>query len=178
MTVMIALVRGINVGGHNKLSMADLREAVSSCGYDTVETYIQSGNVLFETEGSDVEQAAGDVADAIAAASGLSVAVTVRTRDHLAAVIAGNPFVADDDEPTHHHVLFRTGTGAPELDDVADSFAPERAAAHDRDVYLHLPSGIGRSALATALGKRRDLDGTVRNWRTTNKLLELADARS
>jgi uncharacterized protein (DUF1697 family) len=178
MKTFIALFRGINVGGHNKLPMADLRAAVSACGYEAVETYIQSGNVVFQAGPSGaVADVADDIADAIEAAHGLSVPVTVRTRDELAALVADNPFLDGDDDPKHHHVLFRLAAGEPVLGDLADSFEPECAAAHRRDVYLHLPSGIGRSPLAVALGRRSDLDGTVRNWRTTNKLLELADGR-
>jgi len=177
MAVMIALLRGINVGGHNKLPMADLRTAVAACGFEAVETYIQSGNVVFDgPPDPDVDAVADEIARTIESLHGPAVAVTVRTRADLVALIADNPFVADDDDPTHHHVLFRLADDPPMLGDLTDSFDPERAAAHARDVYLHLPGGIGRSPLATALGKRPGLDGTVRNWRTTNKLLEMADA--
>lgn len=179
MTVMIALLRGINVGGHNTLAMADLRSVVEGCGLRDVETYIQSGNVVCSADtlhGDDPDGIAAEISSAISASTGLSVPVTVRTRDDFAALATGNPFLTEDDDTSHHFLLFRLDTAAIGDDDLAEfaGFAPERVSAAGRDVYLHLPGGMGRSRLATAIARRPRLDGTIRNWRTVGKLLRMA----
>jgi uncharacterized protein (DUF1697 family) len=178
MTVMVALLRGINVGGHSKLLMADLRAMVAGCGLHDVETYIQSGNVVCTAD--DLPETVGDrIASAIHSSVGLSVPVTVRTRDELAALADGNEFLAGDDDPAHHHLLFRldaTPVGGTVLDELA-AFAPERVTTAGRDVYLHLPDGMAASKVSTVVARRPELEGTVRNWRTVGKLLDIASAR-
>jgi uncharacterized protein (DUF1697 family) len=178
MTVMVALLRGINVGGHNKLLMADLRAMVAGCGLHDVETYIQSGNVVCTAD--DLPETVGDrIASAIHLSAGMSVPVTVRTRDELAALANGNQFLVCDDDPAHHHLLFRldaTPVGGTALDEFA-AFAPEQVAAAGRDVYLHLPDGMAASRLSTVVARRPALEGTIRNWRTVGKLLDITNAR-
>ncbi len=179
MGVMIALVRGINVGGKSKLAMADLRRiAEQECGFGDVSTYIQSGNVVFTTTRS-ADAAAVTLRDALVTAPGVSPAVIVRTRAQFDDVIEANPFLADriargpTADPNHLHVVFMSSTATIDL----DSYLPEAAVARGSEIYLHLPSGVGRSKLALALTKGRNAsakDGTMRNWRTVTKLAEMA----
>jgi uncharacterized protein (DUF1697 family) len=176
MTVMVALLRGVNVGGRTSLKMADLRRVAEDLGYEDVSTYIQSGNLLLSTS-DPAAQVADDLASAIAASSSVAPAVMVRTRTQLAKVVAGNPFLAQGADPAHLHVTFTDGPareGLARIDLAA--YAPEDAAAAGDTLYLHLPNGIGRSKLASDLAKHKGTVGTTRNWRTTTKLLELAEA--
>jgi uncharacterized protein (DUF1697 family) len=172
---MIALLRGVNVGGRAKLAMSDLRAAAESCGFERVQTYVQSGNVVFRTSVRSTAKVAAQLAAAIDATTDVSPAVFVRTRDELAAVVTGNPYAARTDDPTHLHVVFDEGTD-PVLGRLdLSSYAPEEATAVGRELFLYLPGGIGRSKLAADLARRKGAQGTARNWRTVTTLLDLAD---
>jgi uncharacterized protein (DUF1697 family) len=175
MAVMVALLRGVNVGGRTTLPMAELRRVAADLGYGDVATYIQSGNLVLRTSDSaaTVER---ELARAVAALGGVAPAVMVRTRSQLAKLIAGNPFVKRGEDPAVCHLAFGQKSAAGALRPVdLDSYAPEEAMASGKDLYLFLPGGVGRSKLAAALAKNKDAVGTVRNWRTVTKLLELAD---
>jgi len=173
MAVMVALLRGINVGGKTTLSMAKLRELAEELGYDGVATYIQSGNLVLRTSGaaSKVEK---DLAAAVAALGGVQPAVIVRTRAQLQKVVDGNPFVRRGEDEKACHVVFGAQTAKPRLDLAA--YAPEEAIASGKDLYLFLPNGMGRSKLAADLAKDKAAVGTARSWRTVTKLLEMVDA--
>ena len=168
MPVMVALLRGVNVGGKTTLAMADLRRVATDLGYQDVSTYIQSGNLLLRASARPA-RVARDLAAGIAALGGVEPDVLVRTRTQLAALVTGNPFVERGEDPARCHVLF-TESGPPTPLDVQP---PEEAMASGSDVYLFLPNGVGRSPLAKELTKARA--GTVRSWRTVTKLLDLAD---
>lgn len=186
MPTYVALLRGINVGGRNKVSMADLREVVTSLGHSEVTTYIQSGNIVFSsTKKTAMSTLAGDLERAIEKALGVRPRVVVLTRDELAAVIDANPY-PDEPNPKAIHAIFLAD--APESD-TADRIAEvERRAATKggrdqvrlvgRTVYLHTPDGFGRSELAALLlrgdGKSIGASATARNWATVTKLLELS----
>ncbi|MCM0641122.1 DUF1697 domain-containing protein [Cellulomonas wangsupingiae] len=174
MTVMVALLRGVNVGGAGKVPMADLRRVVADAGYGDVRTYVNSGNVLLSTDGTDTEQVAATLRAACAEAFEAGPDVIVRTRDELRGVVDGNPFLGRDDDPTHHHVVFLAGTAPARVPDV-EVTAPEDLAVAGREVYLYLPGGIGRSPLAARLARRPGPGGTARNWRTVTTLLRMAD---
>ncbi|MFC8192992.1 DUF1697 domain-containing protein [Cellulomonas sp. NPDC057328] len=176
-TVMVALLRGVNVGASTKVPMADLRRVVAGCGYGDVRTYVNSGNVVLTADDPDPDAVADRLRAACAEAFPVRPDVVVRTRDELHAVVAANPFLDRDDDPTHHHVVFLPGHDrpvAPDLDVAA--FHPEDLALGAREVYLYLPFGMGRSALATRLAARKGERGTARNWRTVTTLASLADA--
>jgi uncharacterized protein (DUF1697 family) len=172
---MVVLLRGVNVGGTTTLPMADLRAIATDLGYEDVATYIQSGNLVLSTPRA-AATVVTELEAALAERSGPSPSVLVRTRRQLARVAAGNPFLADDADPTHLHVMFCRGPASKVAGGVdVGSFAPEEARAIGNELYLHLPNGMGRSKLAVALGKRKDGVGTVRNWRTVGKVLALAE---
>jgi uncharacterized protein (DUF1697 family) len=176
MTIYVALLRGINVGGKGALPMKALREMAEGCGFADVATYIQSGNVVFRSS-----EGAGAVARAlraaIAAAGGVDPAIAVRTRAQLAKVVAANPYVDRSDDDKQLHVTFAVEGARFSADPTIDlaAFAPEEVTIRPREVYLFLPGGIGRSKLAVELSKRKPADGTTRNWRTTTRLLAMAD---
>jgi len=171
MTVFVALLRGVNVGGRASLAMADLRAIAEECGFIDVRTYVQSGNVVFR--GGGAAQAAGaTLRSAIAAVTALDPALAVRTARQLDAVTGACPF----DDTGNVHVTFQVDGALPPAPSVdADAFAPEAFAVVGRETYLYLPNGMGRSKLTQALNKgRAGADGTTRNWRTVTKLAELA----
>jgi uncharacterized protein (DUF1697 family) len=177
----VALLRGINVGGRNRVAMADLRDVVESCGHTDGTTYIASGNVVFTARGEDDPATlAAELERAIAARLPVRPAVVVLSRAELADVVAANPY-PDETDPRHLHAVFH----AAPLDaaGVAAVAAAERAAREKgsrdeatvvgRVVYLRTPDGLGRSELAVQLGRGGRTDGTARNWATVTKLLEL-----
>ena len=175
MTRAVALLRGINVGGKRKVSMADLRTALEDEGYQDVETYVQSGNVVFTAPGRHTSRRLeDDLERCVAGATGFDdVAVVVRTASELARVVEANPY--DEPDGTKLHVFFLKEPPAKGATDGinAKKFAPEAFAVHGKEVYLHLPNGIGRSKLAIAL-KVLDVPLTARNWKTVTTLLEMA----
>lgn len=173
MTVFVALLRGINVGGAGKLAMADLRRIATGCGFEDVRTYVQSGNVVFRANGSRAA-VAKSLRAAIAAETPVDPAIAIRTADQLAKVVDGCPF----DDTANVHVTFLVegaSSSRPHVD--PDQFEPERYAIRGSEVYLYLPNGMGRSKLAQALSKgKAAADGTTRNWRTVTTLLEMGRA--
>jgi uncharacterized protein (DUF1697 family) len=177
--VLIALLRGINVGGRNRLPMGELRRLMETLGHGNVRTHIQSGNVVFETDISDREQIAGVLSDAIEKAHGLSVPVVIRDVDELTAALARHPFRADEPDGSRLAVSFMaTAPGQEAVASLeADRFLPDRFAVDGTDLYLHFPNGMGTSKmLPTYFDRRLGRPGTVRNLNTIEKLITLATA--
>ena len=187
MPTHVALLRGINLGGHKKVAMADLRELVTSLGHADVATYIQSGNVVFSTGQSDNAELAAALEEAIAGTLGVTSRVVVLSRDELAQVSRDNPY---PDEPNHRavHAIFLSGQPGPEVAErvaaaqalVAEQGSRDTARVIGRTIYLHTPDGYGRSDLAAALvkiGQKKtdEVSGTARNWATVSKLLAMCD---
>jgi uncharacterized protein (DUF1697 family) len=189
----VALLRGINVGGRNKIPMADLREVVTSLGHTGVTTYIQSGNVLFSTADTDNAKLAAALEPAIEDRFGIWSSVVVLSRDELAQVLAANPY-PDEPNPRMVHVVFLNAE--PPADLLARLSAAESAVAAkgSRDtvqaagqaLFLHTPDGYGTSELAQAVlkmisppakGKKHGLAATARNWATSTKLLALCEEK-
>lgn len=160
----VALLRGINVGGNRIIKMADLRAIFEAAGARDVETYIQSGNVVF---GHDRPTAAR-FEKQIAKATGFDVPVVLRTAAEWAAL--AHPY----DTGEHVHVFFLPA--APAAVKVVAA-APEAYAVRGRDVFLYLPNGIGRSKLAGALMKALPA-ATARNWRTVEQLTAMVTVHS
>lgn len=176
MPAYIALLRGINVGGRHGLKMEALREVIEAAGATKVETYIQSGNAVFTHPARTAGPLAATLATAITKAAGFAVPVVLRTRAELAAVVAENPYpgVAHD----KLHVLFTGARIAPAGFGAIDAgaFAPETWSLAAREVYLHLPGGMGASKLAVRVS-RLLAEATARNWRTVETLARMAAER-
>ncbi|MFJ9852021.1 DUF1697 domain-containing protein [Streptomyces sp. NPDC101150] len=180
MSRQIALLRGINVGGHNRFPKATQLELAQALGFQDVSVLLQTGNIVFADPGTPPAETARMVHNRIAADLGLTVPVVVRTRDELAAAIAANPFPQATPEPKSLHVTFLSAVPADTsrlhaLD--AAAFAPDRFRLTGRELYLWCPNGIGRSKLADAVSRAPlGVTATTRNWNTVTKLLALADA--
>ena len=108
-TPWIALLRGVNVGGHRKLPMADLRRHMEALGHTSVQTYIQSGNAVFKAALEDPAQAARQIEAALLAGAGIETTVAIRSRAQLAAIITEHPFLGRDVDPKQLHVSFCVG---------------------------------------------------------------------
>jgi uncharacterized protein (DUF1697 family) len=166
---MAALLRGINIGPNKRISMPTLRKLVESLGYTDVETYLQSGNVVFTPKGKG--DPAARLSAAIAKETGHDVAVLVRSAKDLAKVIEANPYPVSD--PTKVVVVFmedEVELGQLGLGDLGP-YLPDELTAHGRELYVSVPNGQGRSKLMEALVKRRlPTTITVRNWRTVEAL--------
>ncbi|MEO8696268.1 MAG: DUF1697 domain-containing protein [Acidimicrobiales bacterium] len=177
MTRFVALLRAVNVGGKNQISMAKLRTVLESLGYSDVTTYIQSGNIVFNGKERTTAAVLPKIEAAIALEFGLKIDVVMRTAKEWAAAIEGNPFLRRVSDRTKLHVAFLNQAPDRARLDTLDPkrFVPDEFAVGGREVYLHCPEGLGRSKLAVAIGpKLAPGPATVRNWNTVTKLAELA----
>jgi uncharacterized protein (DUF1697 family) len=166
----IALLRGVNVGGNKKVPMARLREVMEELGFKDVQTYVQSGNVVF----SGPKRSEKHLESALEQAFGFPVPVVLRTRDELAKVVRANPFRKVAKDPAKYIVVFCAEKAKVGLK--AADYAPEQFTVRGSEVYLWLPSGMAGSELAKLLAaKPIGTKSTARNWRTVEKLLALAD---
>jgi len=186
----LALLRGINVGGRNKVPMAELREVVTSLGHTGVTTYIQSGNVLFTTQDTDTAKLASALEAAIADAFGIAASVVVLSRDELARILSDNPYL-EEPNPRFVHVVFLNAELPPDLLDRITAAESAAAAQGSRDtvtaagdaLFLHTPDGYGTSELAQVLFRiigtpgKKGIAATARNWATATKLLSLCEEK-
>jgi uncharacterized protein (DUF1697 family) len=175
----VVLLRGINLAGHNRVSMPRLREVLSASGYDDVETYVQSGNVVLDSRSTEKAVAAG-VHQQMSEALGLNIAVIVRSRPQLAEVAANNPFLRPDVDPGRQlHVAFLGSAPSRAAMAALDPHRapPDELHARGREVYVWAPNGIGRSKALDGLDRILGTQTSVRNWRTVTSLLEMASAR-
>lgn len=183
MSRYLALLRGINVGGRNKVTMTDLRDLAAALGHTQVATYIQSGNLLFTSTSDDAIRVADELEAAILARLGVRSPVVVLSGGDLAQVIAGNPFPDETSSSCLHAIFRREAIGADDIAAVASAVARVRAAGSSDDaavvgrtLFLRTPGGLGRSELAAALARSRvQTAGTARNWATVTKLMRLLD---
>jgi uncharacterized protein (DUF1697 family) len=177
----LALLRGINVGGHNKVAMADLRDIATALGHADVATYIQSGNLLFTCSKADQASLADALEAEISGRLGVRPAVVVISAPDLARVIADNPFPAAANPRFLHAVFRRDPVNQDGIAAVAaavrrsrESGSNDDAVIIGRTMYLHTPDGLGRSELAAQLARSSvQTAGTARNWATVTKLMAM-----
>jgi uncharacterized protein (DUF1697 family) len=176
MNTFVALFRGINVGGHNKLPMGELKKVLDALGLRKIETYIQSGNVVFESEEADVPALSGRICEAVSRSHGFAPKVLLLRADEIEGVIASNPYPEAESEPKSLHVFFLEedmhNPDLEKLDEVKKE--SERYALLGRAFYLHAPEGIGRSKLAERVEKALGVAVTARNWRSVTKIMAMA----
>jgi uncharacterized protein (DUF1697 family) len=172
----MALLRGINVGGKNIVPMDDLAALFAEAGCSAVRTYIQSGNVVFQARADLARGLPARIAKRIEDHLGIRAPVILRSADALAQAVRDNPFLAEGADVSALHVMFL----ADEPDRAAiarldPARSPgDRFAVLGREVFLHLPNGVGRSKLTNDYFDRTlGTSSTIRNWRTVSKLLEM-----
>lgn len=174
----MALLRGINVGGHNKIKMDDLRKMCESLGYESVTTYIQSGNIIFQSN-RNAETIINQMEKEIENLFGFSVTVVLRSYDEFMNMINNSPFNLDNlKEGESLHVSFLSE--APEMEKVQKLEDFDRGVdvyyIYGKDLYLYLRQSIRHSKLAFQLSKL-GVSATVRNWNTVMKLASLANEK-
>jgi uncharacterized protein (DUF1697 family) len=170
MTVYIALLRAVNVGGTGKLPMATLKTICGELGFEKVETYIASGNVVFESRMAPAG-VKNKLEKALADYAGKPVGVALRTAAELQAVLRANPFPKA--EPKFTAVIFLDSNPPRDALKHATGIADEEIRLGEREIYAHYPSGMGRSKLKIPVAK----SGTARNINTVTALAEMAAKR-
>jgi uncharacterized protein (DUF1697 family) len=172
----VALLRGINIGPRNRIAMPALREALEEAGFEDVRTHLQSGNVVLESR-AKTETVRRKVEAVIAEHFGLEIAVVVRTKAELAAIVKRNPLAKIATEPKRYQVTFLSKKLSTKIaKELEESAAPdERLVVAGREVYAWHPQTIARSKLWSKLaGKSLGVTATSRNWATVVALFELA----
>ncbi len=176
MKTYIALFRGINVGGKNVLPMQELIAILDGLGAKNVNTYIQSGNAVFQIEEHDISQFSHKITVEIKQHKGFEPCVLLLGLEGLEKAIEENPFPEAEANPKTLHLGFlASAPDNPDMKKIAAlKTASERFYLSDRVFYLHAPEGVGRSKLAAGVEKLLGVPMTDRNWRTVCKIWEMA----
>ena len=173
----IVLLRGINIGSRNRISMPKLRDVLEGAGFGDVRTYLQSGNVVLSSaKKPDVVR--GECERLVSNELGLDLDVVVRTRAELTKVVERNPLGTVATDPKRYQVTFLAAkpSAGVEAKLAAAAAEQERFEVAGREIYAWHPAGVARSKLwALLAGKQLGIVGTSRNWTTVTKLLELAN---
>ena len=179
MTRCVSLFRGINVGGNQLVRMEALKGLHTSLGLGDVQTYIQSGNVVFTSDDADVAQIQKNIEDGFAQTFGFSVKVMVRTANQLNAIIGNNPF---QDQPMRESnriiaLFLESYPVSTALEDIQKTYnGPEEIHIIGKEAFIYYPEGQGRSKLTNVfLEKKMKTAGTARNWNTVLKLQQLLE---
>ena len=183
MPVLISMLRGVNVGGHNKVKMDALRSLYESLKLEDPRTYVQSGNVIFRTRLQTNEKHSAALARKIQAAIerkfGFRPDVILRTADELRSAIASSPFAKRPDlEPGKILVTFLAGDPGPDAHTRLLSLKshPEELHLLRRELYIYFPDGAGKSKLPwSTIAKLLDTTGTARNWNSVTQMLAIAE---
>jgi len=174
----VALLRGINVGGKNKLPMKDLTAMFVEAGCRNVRTYIQSGNVVFETAAGAAARLPGTIENRIEKQFGFRPPVILRTAKQLRAVVDNNPFLKAGAAPETLHVMFLADKPTKARVETLDPHRspPDEFIVQGQEIYLRLPNGAGNSKLTNAyFDSKLATISTSRNWRTVNTLLGMME---
>jgi uncharacterized protein (DUF1697 family) len=176
MPTYIALIRGINVGGHKKIRMADVKTLCEGLGLDDVRTHLQSGNVVFRTTKTDRARLAKDLEKALA----MDARVILRSAEEIRKVVAANPMAGEAERnPSAFIVVFLDEKpSAKAMQALRDAYSgPELMQLHGAELYILYGEGMGRSKLTNALIERKlGVAGTARNWNTVKKLVEMSES--
>jgi uncharacterized protein (DUF1697 family) len=179
MTVVVSLLRGVNVGGHHLIKMERLKALYDSLELKEAKTLLQSGNVVFRTKERNLVQLATRIEDAIEESFQFRPAVIIRTAAEMRSAIAQNPFAGRTAiDPSKLLVTFLSDHPSAEIRErlLAIETAPEEVRLVGREMYIYFPGGMGRSKLPLAsIGRMLKTPGTGRNWNTVTKLLEIAE---
>jgi uncharacterized protein (DUF1697 family) len=175
MATCIAFLRGINVGGRNRLPMKELVQLFEQIGIHGARTYIQSGNIAFRCTRPKRAEIAHRIASAIQQHHGFEPKVHVLTIQELEHAVAANPYMDARRDPTSLHLWFlKEAPANPDLEGLQRlQNGSERFKLDKKVFYLHAPDGIGQSKLASNVETCLGTDATERNWQTVTKTLEM-----
>ena len=173
----LALFSGINVGGNRIVKMADLRAFFEALGFTGVESYVQSGNVVFRSAKGEADTLANDIEKAFEARWGFHSRIMVRDADWLRGMVGANPYpdLVDEPKKLHLFVLEREPTDE-EANRLSDKCkGPEEFTVRGDAFYLKAPNGLGKSEFVGLIPRTLKVPCTARNWRTVLALLEMAE---
>lgn len=178
MSVFISLLRGINVGGQKKITMEGLRALYTRLGFTAVQTYVQSGNVVFQADQEDGTKLAKQIEAQIREVYGFEVAVFIRLPEDFQRILGNNPFLTGrQEDPTRLHVTFfyQPPTQAAWEKAIAPDGIPDEFKRGESEVYLFFPNGSGKTKLSNDFFERKlGVRATTRNWNTVNALYGMA----
>lgn len=173
------MLRGINMTGHNTIKMTRLAEMFRQLGYTDAETYIQSGNIVFSCQNNSIDDVSSEIRKAILSEFSLDIAVITRTPDEINKIITANPFLAEPGfDPSKMAVVFLELQPSEEqiLKVAGIDYPPDKFRIIGREIYIYCPNGFGKTKLYTNFFEAKmKVTGTARNWRTVNKLREMAE---
>ena len=173
----IAFLRGINVSGKNMISMDELKKALALLTFNNIRTYIQSGNILFETGETDAPSLEKKIHDRIAEQFGLEVPVVTRSRDELEKIHHDNPFINERTLPVEKlHVTLLKDPVDPDILEKIDTgkYLPDEFIPAGKEIYLYCPDGYGRTKLTNQFFENKvKSKATTRNWKTIETLLKM-----
>jgi uncharacterized protein (DUF1697 family) len=177
MTAFVSLLRGINVGGHHKIRMDELKELYESLGFKDVLPYIQSGNVVFTSDEADLTRLRRQIEEGLEKKFGFHVEVIVRTSAELKEIIDNNPFQNQQSKESKWVVVMFLESRPDETaqEDLLKTYVgPEELFIIGKEVYIYYTEGIGRSKLSHSLiEKKLKTVGTARNWNTILQVQKL-----
>jgi uncharacterized protein (DUF1697 family) len=180
MTAIICMLRGVNVGGHNKIQMNALRDLCGALKLECAQTYVQSGNVVFLSREKNLSLLSSRIQDAIESKFRFRPDVVLRTAAELRKVIGKNPFAGRKDvEPAKLLVVFLSTAPAKAARDTLAKFDTRGEELHfaGSELYIYFRNGMGQTKLSwPGLEKTLNSSFTGRNWNTVTKLLEMAEA--
>ena len=178
MNTYISMLRGINVSGQKKIRMADLKSLYKSQGLAEVQTYVQSGNVVFDSEEQDIAKLRKSIETQIEKAYGFSVPLLIRSSDDFRRIIESHPFAGEEPVRVLVTFLYEHPEGSKWNDlnhykDKVDEFA-----LGEQEIFLFCPGGYGKSKLSNNFFENKlGVIATTRNWKTVNALYEMASER-
>ena len=179
MPVLISMLRGVNVGPHNRIKMEDLRAVYKRLGFQNPQTYVQSGNVIFRTDDKELNRIPIRIQDAIEKKFKFRPEVIVRTVSELRKVIAATPFADRPElEPGKILVTFLSAAPTREAHSAFERFRdyPEEIHLKGSELYIYFPNGAGKSKLPwSSVEKLLKVTGTARNWNSVSKMLAMAE---
>ncbi len=171
----VVLLRGINVAGKNRIKMIDLKSMFESLNFKNVKTYIQSGNVVFDYEITDIIKLTNSIEVKITNTFGFFVKVIVRNEQEFRSIINNNPYVNDPNiELDKLHVVLMSDIPDPKLVLSLDIKKEdnEKFLINSREIYLYCPNGYGKTKLNNAMfEKKLNIACTTRNWKTMNNII-------
>jgi uncharacterized protein (DUF1697 family) len=177
MTTYSSMLRGINVGGHKRIKMDQLRTSFEALGFEQVKTYIQSGNVVFQGGKLSTAALSRKIEAKILSDFGFPVSVISRTKDEMEKAIQSNPFLKERGiDLTKLHVTFLSEAPAPAALKKMQALiaAPDQSRCGGREIYFYLPNGVSQSSLwKTPWERTLSVVTTMRNWRTVNSLYQM-----
>jgi uncharacterized protein (DUF1697 family) len=179
MQTYISILRGINVSGHNLIKMKALQALYENLGFSKVRTYIQSGNVVFESNSADAGTLEKIISDGIRETFSFEVPVIVLEREELKSISAHNSFInARGEEITKLHVTILSGSPVNDLAETIrhEDYLPDEFYILGRSVYIFCPGGYGNTKLSNAFfEKKLKVRATTRNWKTVLELVKMSE---